>query len=122
MKTKLHIYHHDIPEKAGINSDPYIMPEGFLDALEAHVVMQVSNQEQKRKLRLRNIYKIGMLSFMSAAASAIIAIALMPGIIWHNPANQITLDQAFESLSETDQQYLIDNYVSDMSAMDYAEL
>ena len=99
--------------------DPYRMPPGFVERLTDEVVARVTpEQTTGRRRRLTTRLRLWATTAVSAAAVALIAFNLIPS----GPSPEaLTPDQAFERLSDADQQYLLDNYSSDM-AMDYAEL
>lgn len=99
--------------------DPYRMPPDFIERLTDEVIARVaSEQAMGRHRRFTVRLRLWATAAVSAAAVALIAINLLPGV---QHSESLTPDQAFERLSASDQEYLLDNYRNDM-VMDYAAL
>lgn len=103
--------------------EPYKIPDGFFNVLETDVLSRIKAEESRNhKRNLSQRIKVAIWSIASTAAIALLAVNVAPGL-WHTqPApDRLTAEQAFDSLSESDQEYLLDNYTTDM-AMYYANL
>lgn len=99
--------------------DPYRMPPDFIERLTDEVIVRVASEQAMRRHRQFTArLRLWATAAVSAAAVALIAINLIPGV---QHSESLTPDQAFERLSASDQEYLLDNYRSDM-VMDYAAL
>lgn len=121
MTTELRKTQTDIPTPLDAlrRRDPYRMPPDFIERLTDEVVARMAEERtHPRGKSLASRLRLWATAAVSAAAVALIAINLVPGV---QPSESLTPDQAFERLSASDQEYLLDNYRSDM-VMDYAAL
>ena len=96
---------------------PYTVPEGFFDALEQNVLAATTdrNRQEKPAAKHRTMFKTML------AAAAGLALVLMFSIyskVNNKENSQETsfkeVEQAFCSLSQTDQDYLIEAYQDDI--------
>ena len=107
--------------------EPYKIPEGFFDALQADVLQQVNLLEthRRQKLSFARRLRVALCGIASAAAAVLLLFNVAPGVWSTHSASisrsELAVNEAFDGLSDTDQQYLIDDYQADM-AMYYANL
>ena len=107
------------------NREPYRVPENFFETLQRQVLDRISSEEVQMGETTTPIWKrlhLWIYGIVSAAAIAIVALTMTPrsGITDATTAN-MTPDQAFECLSDDDQEYLLDNFRSEIS-MEYIAL
>lgn len=93
---------------------PYRVPEGFFDASRAEILARAKSRQ--RLTRRRNFW----LGFTIAGAAACAALIVTLGITTHiaEPVQATTphfndVAQAFDNLSETDRQFLLEIYDND---------
>lgn len=89
---------------------PYTVPEGFFDDFEKDVAMRASMEHGMTKRQQKRPWMRKAIRPVAAAATvAAIIIALNYGN--NSPATlDLSLEQAFANLSETDQEFLLETY------------
>ena len=84
---------------------PYIVPEGFFETMEEHLLQEVTTEKRRRSVR-----KVALWTSLAVAASLALLLVLRQG--WHN-ADEASFEQvemAFNQLSDSDQQLMLDYY------------
>ena len=96
---------------------PYTVPEGFFDALEQNVLAATTdrNRQEKPAAKHRTMFKT---MFAAAAGLALVLVFSIYSKVNNKENSQETsfteVEQAFCSLSQTDQDYLIEDYQDDI--------
>lgn len=117
---------HHTPEESKLQQlrsiDPYNVPEGYFDRLQSDILKLMADEGRQQTQKRRKELQRWIYGAISTAAIAVLLFNILPRPNTQpHTSNEITLDQAFERLSDEDREYLIDNYRSEM-AMDFAAL
>lgn len=94
---------------------PYSVPEGFFEQFNEHICTTVATKTPRSKI-LRAVPTWHRIWHATASAAAIIALViafkgLVPDTVH---AENLTIEQAFNNLSEEDQDTLLDTYRADV--------
>lgn len=95
---------------------PYTVPDGFFDSLEDRVMSRIAQEEPAAPVRKRRRGIIKAISFGAVAAAAALALVILPDnstpqVQVQTPTVQYAdVEHAFDQLSASDREYLVDNY------------
>ena len=95
---------------------PYTVPDGFFRHLDEQIIAATQAEMTRTARMRRNIWRAITGATMAAAAS--VAIVLSVGNFSQSPiiASSLTPEQAFDNLSSTDQEFLLDTYRTELLA------
>jgi len=84
---------------------PYTVPEGFFDAMEAHLMHEVTAEKKKPSAR-----KVALWTSLAIAASLALLLVLRQGLSKNKEGSFEQVEMAFNQLSAADQQLMLEYY------------
>ena len=98
-------------EKMG-KTMPYTVPEGFFDAMEERLMLEVTTKKKKSRLQ-----KVALWTGLAVAASSALLLVLRQQKNYTSEVSFKQVEMAFNQLSDVDQQLMLKYY----DEMDYLD-
>ena len=98
-------------EKMG-KTMPYTVPEGFFDAMEERLMLEVTTKKKKSRLQ-----KVALWTGLAVAASLALLLVLRQQKNYTSEVSFKQVEMAFNQLSDVDQQLMLEYY----DEMDYLD-
>lgn len=92
---------------------PFRVPDGFFPQLETDILRKAYPAESDRK-KYRPTWRIIAGASVAAAATVALLISSNTNISKPQAVSNLSVEQAFNNLSQADQDYLIDTFRNDM--------